>query len=135
MISVNVFNDSELKRLPIKSVKELTARALVREGMMRGNVNIIYVTKEIIVDINKKYLKHNYITDVISFNLGEDENLLGEIYICAERALEQAEEFGTSLTKEIQRLAIHGALHLAGYEDGTDEQKELMTKLENRYLK
>jgi len=134
MINVNIFNDSGMKMLPRKSIVEYVTRTLVNEKVRKANINIVYVDSDGIMEINKQFLKHNYITDVISFNLEDNEILLGEIYICADRALSQAEDYGVSLKREIERLAVHGSLHLVGYDDSTAEEKEIMTKLENSYL-
>ena len=83
--------------------------------------------------MNRKFLSHNYSTDVISFSIEEDP-LEGEIYINLDQARIQAKEEGTGLYQEVRRLAIHGVLHLVGYDDSTKEERREMSKLEDRFL-
>jgi rRNA maturation RNase YbeY len=83
--------------------------------------------------MNRTFLGHDYQTDVITFRL-EDEPRAGEINIRVDRAREQAKEYGVGLYDEIYRLAAHGALHLAGYDDATPAEREAMRRLEDHYL-
>ncbi|MFN3269689.1 MAG: rRNA maturation RNase YbeY, partial [Candidatus Kapaibacteriota bacterium] len=76
----------------------------------------------------------DYITDVISFNLSEGKDLLGEVYICLQQAERQATEYNVSLENELLRLAIHGVLHILGFEDDTFDKKSEMHKLEDMFL-
>jgi rRNA maturation RNase YbeY len=96
-------------------------------------VNVVYFNNEDIHKMNKKYLDHDYPTDVITFTL-DDKELEGEIYIGVETAKENAKKYGEKLDKELLRLAAHGTLHLMKEEDSTDEERERMHKLENKYL-
>ena len=134
MVKVVVFNDSLYKRSPKKTISILLEKVIRREGISNAHINVIYVDDKKIKIINENYLNHNYSTDVISFNLTEKKELIGEIYISLETAEKQAKEYNVSLTNEIKRLAIHGALHIAGYDDNTKEKRNMMTSLENKYL-
>jgi rRNA maturation RNase YbeY len=134
MIGVNIFNDTDRKRLPKRCIKELVADVLKSNKIVNAEVNIIYVNDDTILDINKKFLKHNYVTDVITFDLGEVKKLIAEIYISADTAERQTKDYKVSLKNELKRLAVHGALHLAGYDDTTKAQRAQMTKLENKFL-
>lgn len=95
--------------------------------------NIIIVDKEKIQYLNKTYRNIDRVTDVISFALEDDDSfikteyrVLGDIYICLDKAKEQAKEYGHSLKREISFLTIHGILHLLGYDHMTiDEEKEM----------
>lgn len=134
-IIVNVFNDSSFKRLPRNKLKSALVNAFKHEKVRNAIVNIVFVNDSKIRELNKAYLKHDYVTDVIAFSLGEDNKILeGEIYISIETAMNQAMEYKVSLTNEIMRLGVHGALHLAGYGDNTIAKKELMHKLEDKYI-
>lgn len=130
-----IFNSSKKKKLPIKKVSELVKGVLIGESILSSEINIIYVDKDEILRLNIEYLNHNYYTDVITFSLLEEEGRLeGEIYICVDVAEEQAKEYKVSLTNELSRLAIHGTLHLCGYDDKDEIGKIKMTDLENFYL-
>lgn len=133
MLNVNLFNESGIKYLPKKKVSELVERTLKNEGIREGDVNVVYFNNDDIESMNIHYLGHNYPTDVISFKLDE-EPLLAEIYIGAEVADKRKTRFNVSVSQEIARYAVHGALHIAGYDDSTDTEKKLMSSLENKYL-
>lgn len=132
-VNIRIFNDSGVKKLALSKVEKAVKRSLKGEGITKAEINIIYVSDKDIKKINKKYLNHNNITDVISFKL--DENVIdGEIYIGTGKAMAQAGQFKVSLTKELMRLAVHGTLHLLGYEDDTENKRFDMFKLENKYI-
>lgn len=99
------------------------------------SLEINFITNESIIPVNKKFLRHNYATDIITFNYSlESNNLDGEILISAEAAKENAGRFKTKYETEIRRLIIHGILHLIGYRDKTPAQKNLMRAEEERLL-
>lgn len=108
------------------------------EGIEDAEINLIYAGNILIRNLNKDYLQHDCPTDVIAFAIEEYETenkIDGEIYIGVEVAKQQAEEYSVSLTNEIKRLAAHGTLHLAGYDDSTAELREQMRQLEDKYMK
>lgn len=132
-IKVEIFNSSSLKYLPIRKVIKAIENTLEGESIKEAVVNVIYMDDHDIHVMNKDYLDHDYPTDVITFPL-EEQPMEGEIYIGAETAVKQAEEYKVSLTNELLRLSIHGALHLCGYDDASDEERQNMHVLENKYL-
>ncbi len=103
--------------------------------------NIIIVDKEKIQEINKIYRNIDRVTDVISFALEDDTSfiktkfrVLGDIYICLDKAIEQAKEYGHSLKREISFLTIHGLLHLLGYDHMSEEEEKEMFGLQEMIL-
>lgn len=95
-------------------------------------INLISANQ--IIQINKKYLNHNYSTDIITFNYsGNLVNLDGEIFISAEDADFNAKKFGVTFAEEILRLIIHGILHLLGYDDKNHTEKLKMEQIENKF--
>lgn len=97
--------------------------------------NIIFVSKDDIQRINREYRNIDRVTDVISFALcdndecnffEEDEEELGDIFICIDRAIEQASDYGHSVEREVGFLAVHGYLHLCGYDHMTEEDEKVM---------
>ncbi len=134
MVFVNVFNETSFRFLPRKKIDTILKIIGNDFQLINFVFNIIFVDDKQIIELNQKYLNHNWITDVISFNLSEGENNFGEIYICITQALRQAKEYGVSLTNEILRLAIHGAFHIIGFDDQTYSQQKEMRKLEDYYL-
>ena len=100
-----------------------------------GNVNIIFCSDRFLRKYNKKYLDHDYYTDVIAFDLSEHEKeLSGDIYISLDRIRENAKEYGIPVGKEIARVIIHGMLHLCGMSDSTEELKSKMRQEENKFI-
>jgi probable rRNA maturation factor len=98
------------------------------------NINYIFCPDDYVLSINKKYLKHNYYTDIITFDLGGKDRIIADIYISTERARENAKRFKASFHSEIVRLLIHGALHLSGFNDKTSSEYQRMKELEMIYL-
>jgi len=86
--------------------------------------------------MNRRFLDHDYVTDVISFPLGEEHEpgAQAEIYVNLDRAKSQAREYRVSFADETRRLLIHGTLHLMGYSDDTPRQKARMTRREDFHL-
>ncbi len=100
-----------------------------------ANVSLVLCDDRTIHELNIRYLGHDYPTDVLSFPLSEGELLVGEIIISVETAERNAKRFRQTLEQELLRLAIHGTLHLLGYDDATSQQRKRMRQKERRYLK
>lgn len=133
-LDIRVFNNSSFKYLPKSKIIRALKNLLNKEGVSESLINVYYLDDNEIHRINKEFLNHNYPTDVITFPL-EECPLEADIVIGVGVAKTQAKEYNVSLTNEIARLAIHGCLHILGYNDKIPKEKELMTKLENKYLK
>lgn len=108
-------------------------KALKAHKVKHANIDIVLLTDRRIRTLNKQYLQHDYATDVLTFPLDE-QPLYGEIYVSLETARRQANEYGVTVVNELSRLAVHGALHLLGYDDAEPSQRETMHQLENTYI-
>ena len=104
------------------------------ESRKLGNINIIFCSDPYILDINKKYLKHNYYTDIITFDYCEGDVLNGDLVISLDTVRSNAELFGKPYEEELHRVIIHGVLHLCGLNDKGPGERELMEDAENRAL-
>jgi len=105
------------------------------EGFKIGELNYIFCSDAYLLDINQKYLGHDTLTDIVTFDNSEDPKMIeGDIFISIERVRENALKFDTA-ESELKRVMVHGLLHLAGYKDKGKAQKELMTLKENEHLK
>lgn len=133
MLTIEAYNATSIARIPLARMRRAVRSVFEGEKIRKAEVNIIVMDDQAIHEMNRTYLNHDYPTDVITFYLDE-QPLTGEIYISAETARHQAAEYGVSFTNEMMRLAAHGALHLAGYDDATEEERERMRKLEDRYI-
>ena len=115
-----------------KKLYELLEFTLKREKLENVEFNVIFVDQETIHEMNKTYRHVDRVTDVISFALEDhktielDHRLLGDIYICVDKAFEQAKEYGHSFIRELSFLTIHGLLHLLGYDHMTEEEEKIM---------
>ena len=133
MNTYEIFNETD-KNLEKETDKlyKLLEFALKKEKIENVEFNIIFVDSETIHDINRTYRNVDRVTDVISFALEDnktielDHRLLGDIYICIEKAEEQAKEYGHSFLRELSFLTIHGLLHLLGYDHMEKDEEEIM---------
>ncbi|MFM7430758.1 MAG: rRNA maturation RNase YbeY [Flammeovirgaceae bacterium] len=105
-----------------------------KEKKQIGELSYIFCSDEYLLSLNQQYLKHNTLTDIITFDYSEGKTLSGEIYISIDRVAENAEKFKVSFQEELHRVMIHGVLHLAGYKDKKPAEKALMRKKEEACL-
>ncbi len=105
------------------------------EGSQIGDINIIFTNDELLYDINKIYLQHDYYTDVITFPFNEPGIIAGDIYISIDRVKENAQIYANGdFMNELNRVIVHGILHLLGYNDHTKEEQQTMREKEDFYL-
>jgi len=104
------------------------------EGKNLPALAVICTTNKYIRKINREFLAHDYVTDVITFPLGDDGGVEAEIYINLDAARLQARLYGVTYTEEVTRLIIHAALHVFGYSDNTIHKKKIMKAREETYL-
>ena len=112
----------------------MVRRILEEEKKAADMISLVLVDDVYLLEVNKKFLNHNYRTDVISFDLADGGAIEGEIYISVDRARIQARRYKVSLEKEVLRLMVHGILHLCGWDDATRSQKLRMRKRENTFI-
>ena len=100
-----------------------------------GAINIIFCSDNYILDVNMKYLQHDYFTDIITFDYCEGKKLSGDLFISIDSVRENALEYGVEFDEELHRVMVHGLLHLIGYDDHTPEEEKLIHEKEDYYLK
>jgi probable rRNA maturation factor len=120
---------NEQRRVPIPAAK---VRRLAGQILGKRNLSIAFVTNAAIRKINRQFLKHDFVTDVISFPLGTD--LVGELVISAEFAVGEARLRKIPVEEELLRYVAHGILHLLGYDDHDPADRERMWKRQEREL-
>jgi rRNA maturation RNase YbeY len=107
-----------------------------KESKSLNSLTIVFCSDKYLLNINKEFLKHNYYTDIITFDLSTSKYLIdGEIYISIHRVQENAKTFNTTIKTELHRVIFHGVLHLCGYQDISQSQKTKMRKKEDEALK
>ncbi len=118
--------------------KRLTSRWLkavaAAEAKQLGEVAIIFCSDNYILDVNIKYLQHDYYTDIITFDYCEGNSLSGDLFISVDSVRENASFYGTEFPVELNRVIVHGLLHLIGYDDHCEEDIAVMRAKENYYL-
>ena len=133
MIFIEYFSD-EISGLPIDSITETLPVLVSLESCELGDITLIFCTDEELLAINKEHLAHDYYTDIITFNYNTDSLISGDLFISVDRITDNAQQLGVSMDEELHRVCYHGVLHLAGYNDKTDDEIEVMRAKENFYL-
>ena len=121
------FKEKRLTSRWLKFVAESEAKRL-------GAVSIIFCSDNYILDININYLKHDYYTDIITFDYCEGNRLSGDLFISVDSVRENAAYYDVEFHVELRRVIVHGLLHLMGYDDHSDEDITQMRAKENACL-
>ena len=134
-MAIHFFSDGtsfqpEGKRKITHWIKQVAAK----EGKKTGQLLYIFVSDEIILDINNQFLQHNDYTDIITFDNSTDTTVSGEMYISIDTVQSNAKEYQVDFQKELLRVMVHGLLHLCGYKDTTIAEQQKIHALEDKYL-
>jgi rRNA maturation RNase YbeY len=106
-----------------------------KELQTLASINYVFCSDKVILEINKKYLNHDFYTDVITFDLSTDNKAMtAEVYISIERIRDNAKKLGLTIKSELHRVLFHAALHLCGFKDKKKKEKEIMRKKEDELL-
>ena len=125
-ISAGIKNKNLLK----KWLKDL----ILLEHASPGQINIVFTSDSNVLELNKKYLSRDYLTDIIAFDYTENQIVAGDLFISITRVKENSERFDVTFHMELKRVIVHGIMHLLGYGDRNEKEKSLMRKMEDRYL-
>jgi probable rRNA maturation factor len=148
MYQIDIYDSQGYLDIDSAQVQEQVEQTLAAEELLSATISIAIVDNETIHELNRKYLNHDFATDVLSFLLecdpeanspelprGRGKRIEGEIIISAEMAVESASEFHWSPAEEFVLYLVHGILHLCGYDDLTVDERELMRSRETQILK
>ena len=120
---------------PIKTKRWLKS-VIESEGFELSEINYIFCNDEYLHTINVEYLQHDTLTDIITFDNSEEDQLIeGDIFVSVERIIDNTKDFNTSFEQEFKRVIVHGVLHLCGYFDKTDEDEKQMRDKEDYYIR
>ena len=117
-----------------EEVSEWVRQVAKSYGKVVGDVNYIFVDDETMLDINRRFIGHDYYTDHIGFDYSQGDALSGDIYISLDTVRTNAEQFGVTQDEELRRIIIHGLLHLCGLHDKTPEERAKMQQAEDEAL-
>lgn len=136
MPAINFFQEEVSFKLKDKlKLKQWIKETIESEGYKLKELNFIFCSDEYLLQINQQYLDHDTFTDIITFDNAEEEGkITGDIFISIERIRENAKTFNVTEARELQRVIIHGTLHLLGYPDKKPADKKVMTEKEDFYL-
>ena len=138
MGSTIFFNNAD-KSSSLRSRTELKTfinKQCLKEGIHIETLQYVFCSDAFVLDINKRFLNHNFYTDIISFDLSEQKGrLIGDVYISIDRVKENAKTEGNLYTHELLRVIFHGALHFCGYKDKKPADQKMMRSMEDKWLK
>lgn len=131
------YADRQLSLSGKLKIRAFVSRIFDREGISLDDVSYVFCSDEYLLDINLRFLNHDYYTDIITFDLRDNSSqpVTGEIYISVDRVRDNATTLGTSFSAECLRVIFHGALHLCGYRDKTKREIGIMRNKEDEYLR
>lgn len=132
MISFNYETEFELPNEI--EIEKWLSEVIVSESKKEGDINYIFCDDEYLHEINVKYLDHDTLTDIISFDYSIGNELHGDIFVSVERVADNAKDFNVSFDEELKRVLAHGILHFAGYKDKSEEDELLMRSKEDEKI-
>lgn len=131
---INFFTETEFQLKGEDKISAWINNAITAENKIEGEINFIFVNDDYLLGLNEKFLNHDTLTDIITFDNSVGNILHADIYISIQRVQDNATDFKVSFQEELHRVMIHGVLHLAGYGDKTDDEVAVMRARENHYL-
>ncbi|WP_298340753.1 rRNA maturation RNase YbeY [uncultured Algibacter sp.] len=132
MINFNYETDFELDSE--EQISKWIIDTISTESHKLEEINYVFCDDEYLHKLNVEFLKHDTLTDIISFDYSIGKIIQGDIFISVERVADNAKDFGVSFEEELHRVIIHGVLHYCGYKDKTDIDAKEMRDKENHYL-
>lgn len=133
--NINFFNQDLEYTLKHKNlIRKWISETAENEGKTIGEITYMFGSDDFILETNRQYLQHDFLTDIITFDYCEDNSLNGDIAISLERVRENAKNYKVSVEKELLRVLIHGILHLCGYKDKSKKEKTQMRDKEDFYI-
>lgn len=134
-MAINYYTeDCTIKFTKRRKTNRWIANSIAAEGLLTGHISIIFCSDNYLLQLNREHLNHDYFTDIITFDYSEKKEVSGDLFISIDTVRANAEEYGTFFLNELQRVIIHGILHLCGYKDKSDEEARAMRAKENFYL-
>jgi probable rRNA maturation factor len=134
-LSIKIFYDNiDFRVRGWRKVKGLIEKVILKEGKLSGDLNFILTSDDVLREMNIRFLKHNYYTDVITFDYSDKNRISGEIYLSIDSVKINAKNYEVSYSEELMRVIIHGVLHLCGYKDKSKEERKVMRSMEDFWL-
>jgi len=128
------FNKTNFQLPQKRLIKNWLVQVAKQENIKIGEVSIVFCNDEQLLELNKQYLNHDTLTDIITFDYSEKKTLHGDICISVERVKENAKMYNCDFYVELRRIMVHGILHLCGYKDKKNTDRLLMKQKEEEAL-
>jgi rRNA maturation RNase YbeY len=126
--------DASIALKKIKVIKRWLEDVVSFYNKEMGVINVVFCSDDFLLKINKEYLNHNYLTDIITFNFCEKNEISGDLFISIDRVKDFSKTNKLTFVNELHRVIVHGVLHLCGFNDKSTKEKQKMRKLENFFL-
>ena len=110
------------------------SEVIISERKNEGDINFIFCDDDYLLELNQEYLRHDTLTDIISFDYSIGNELHGDVFISVERVRENADEFNVSFLEELKRVMAHGILHYCGYKDKNEKDEFIMRQKEDEKI-
>jgi probable rRNA maturation factor len=134
-VGIYFFYDDKVELLlDEEKIRYWISKVIEKENKKLGEIVYEFTTDENILQINTKFLNHNYFTDIITFDESFINIINGNIFISIDTVKENARDLDISFYLELYRVIIHGVMHLCGYADKSNEEKKLMRNKEDMYI-
>ncbi|BFP41120.1 rRNA maturation RNase YbeY [Flavobacteriaceae bacterium GF1] len=127
--------ETDFRRLSELDYSDWVSRIVSSEGYNVGELSFIFCEDNYLHKMNRTYLNHDTLTDIITFDYSTGKTISGDVFISIERVCDNAKRFGVEEEEELQRVMAHGVLHLLGYNDKTEEESVVMRAKENEKMK
>lgn len=126
----------DVKKITIQEekIKKWIQQVINTEESTFGFINVIFCSDDYLLEMNKRYLNHDYYTDIITFDYNENDILNCDLFISLDSVNSNRKKFDIQFDVELNRVIVHGILHVIGYGDKTESEKKIMKKKENYYL-
>lgn len=131
---INYFSNNDFILKNKLKRKKWLKEVIEQEAFRVGDINYIFCSDEQLLEINIQYLNHDYYTDIITFDYKENQLISGDIFISTDRVKDNAVINNEDFDHELNRVLVHGVLHIIGYKDKLEKDIELMRKKENTYI-
>lgn len=128
---IDFFSETEFNLQNTEEVANWVSKIITNENREEGEISYIFCDDEYLHKLNVEFLKHDTLTDIISFDNSLGNQINGDIFISVERVKENANSFNTTFENELHRVIIHGILHYCGYKDKNKTEAALMRKKED----
>lgn len=134
MIDISFEDTPSISELNSDFYESWLSKVCLIENKKLGDVTLIFTSDEYLLKVNQDYLDHDYYTDIITFDYTEDDFVSGDLFISIDRVKENASLNNVSFLNELNRVVVHGVLHLCGYKDKSESEEKLMREKESQML-